>query len=271
MEIDSTSSGANALGGNGVGEASTDFDRDAFMQLLVTQIRNQDPMDPMDTRDMMAQLTQLTSVEHLIGIEQGVQTLGVASASIANAQVAGFVGKTVTADASSLRLEEAGSAAGAFELDGRASNVTVTIRDEEGRVVRTMELEGDRFAGTHRYEWDGMDDSGTRLPEGRYRVEVSATDGEGQPVGADTEVRGTVTGVSYEHGYPELILDGEHKILMGDVRRVDDGPGGGAGATREPSGASGTSTAPPTAPGSLPELENPSLIDPSVALSSYTR
>lgn len=265
MEIDNRS-GATALGGNSVGEASTDLDRDAFMQLLVTQIRNQDPMDPMDTRDMMAQLTQLTSVEHLIGIEQGVQTLGVASASIANAQVAGFVGKTVTADSSSLRLEEAGSAPGAFDLDARASNVTVTIRDEEGRVVRTLELEGDRFPGTHRYEWDGMDDAGNRLSPGRYRVEVAATDSRGNPVGADTEVRGTVTGVSYEHGYPELILDGEHKVLMGDVRRVDDGPGGSPGEHRPSGGAA------PTIEGELPSLETSTpLIDPAVALSSYTR
>ena len=75
MEIDSTRSSAAALGGQTVQGADTELDRDAFMRLLVAQIRNQDPMDPMDTREMMSQLTQLTSVEHLIGIEDGIGSL----------------------------------------------------------------------------------------------------------------------------------------------------------------------------------------------------
>lgn len=220
MEIDPSHTGANALGGNGVDNAETDLDRSAFMRLLVTQIRNQDPMDPMDTRDMMTQLTQLTSVEHLIGIEERIGTLQVASASIANAQVAGFVGKVVTADTSQLRLDDAGAAAGAYELDGHAAEVTVTIRDAEGRVVRTLEL-GDTYPGSRGYTWDGNDDAGQRLPPGRYRVEISAADEEGTPVPVHTRVRGTVTGVSYEDGYPELLV-GEHRVLMGDVREVSD-------------------------------------------------
>lgn len=219
MEIDTQRSGANALGGNTATGPTTDFDRDAFMQLLVTQIRNQDPMDPMDTRDMMAQLAQLTSVEHLIGIEDRLGTLQVASASIANAQAADFVGKTVEADTSQLRLEDAGTSPGAFNLGARAENVTVTIRDSEGRVVRTMEL-GSLGAGPQRFQWNGENDNGARVSAGTYRIEVQAMDDEGNPVDAQTRLRGTVTGISYEGGYPSLLLDGEHRVLMGDVREV---------------------------------------------------
>ncbi|HJL19070.1 MAG TPA: FlgD immunoglobulin-like domain containing protein [Sandaracinaceae bacterium LLY-WYZ-13_1] len=270
MEIDDTN-GANALGANAVSGPEPEMDRDAFMRLLVTQIRNQDPMDPMDTRDMMAQLTELTSVEHLIGIEERLSTLQVGTASIANAQVADFVGREVVADASSLRLEEAGSAMGGFELDGQAESVTVTVRDEDGRVVRTMEL-GDHFPGQHAYRWDGMDDSGVRLDPGRYRVEIEALDEDGAPVGVHTRIRGTVSGVSYEHGYPELVV-GEHRVLMGDVREVSDrddaGPrratsGAGADGAGEPGEAGAASGEPTLTPsGAMPR------VSPEAALAHY--
>ena len=64
---------------------------------------------------------------------------------------------------------------GAFELDGRAERVTVTIRDADGRVVRTLEMD-EHFPGPHAYEWDGMDDAGNRVPPGRYRAEVERVD-----------------------------------------------------------------------------------------------
>jgi len=220
MQIDNTTP-TGALGGQTPDAPTTDLDRDAFMRLLVTQIRNQDPMDPMDTREMMSQLTELTSVEHLIGIEERLGGLQVASASIANAQVADFVGKTVTADTGHLRVEDTGAVPGALTLEGRAEQVTVTIRDAEGRVVRTMEL-GPQFAGPVGYSWDGNDDAGQRVDPGRYRVEVEAVDADGTPVAVDTRLRGTVTGVSYEDGYPELILDGEHRVAVGDVREISD-------------------------------------------------
>ncbi len=220
MEIDS-SQGASALGGaRATGDAAeTNLDRDAFMRLLVAQIRNQDPMDPMDTRDMMSQLTELTSVEHLIGIEQQMQAVQVGTASLANAQVASFVGRTVEADTSQLRLDDAGAARGAYMLEGRAAEVTATIRDAEGRAVAEIEL-GEHFAGAHGFTWDGLNEAGTRLPPGRYHVELSARSAEGAPVVVRTRVRGEVTGVTYEDGFPELVLDDEHRVMMGDVREV---------------------------------------------------
>lgn len=213
--------GPSALGGQNPGAPDTSLGRDAFMQLLVTQLRNQSPTDPMDTRDLMTQLVQLTSVERLVGIEDRLTSLQIATTGIASAQVAGFVGQTVEADTSRLRLGETGDAHGAYELGGAASQVTMSIRDDQGRVVRTVEL-GPGDAGPATYAWDGRSDTGTRLAAGTYRMEISARDSEGNPVEVRMRVRGVVTGVSYERGYPELLL-GEHRVLMGDVREVSRG------------------------------------------------
>ena len=50
---------------NGTSGPKNELDKDAFLKLLVAQLRNQDPHRPMDTSAFMAQTTQLTSVEKL--------------------------------------------------------------------------------------------------------------------------------------------------------------------------------------------------------------
>ena len=193
--------------------------RDAFMQLLVTQLRNQDPMDPMDAREMVTQLSELTSVEELRSIDHRLTALEIATGGMANTQVAGLVGKHVSANGAGLRLSEAGPAKGVYSLSESAKEVTITIRNEAGEEVRTIEI-GAGYAGSHGFEWDGLDASGARMPPGRYAVEVSATNAEGNPVEANTEVQGLVTGISYESGYPELIV-GEARLLLGDVTSIE--------------------------------------------------
>jgi flagellar basal-body rod modification protein FlgD len=195
------------------------LDRDAFLRLLVTQLQNQDPLDPMDAREMVTQLSELTGVEKLESIETQLATLQIASAGMANVQASGLVGRTVTADLSSLRVEDAGEATGAYTLDGSASRVTITVRDAEGNVLRTLETPGG-LPGSHAYSWDGLDDEGNRVPPGRYRVEVEATSESGAPVGVRGEVRGMVTSVSYEGGFPELRI-GDTRVLLGDVTSIE--------------------------------------------------
>lgn len=193
--------------------------KDAFMKLLVAQLQNQDPLDPMDAREMVTQLSELTSVEKLAGIEHRLTALEISNAGMANTQVANLVGKTVTADASSMRLEDAGKASTVFTLEGRAEKITATIRDEHGRAIRTVEL-GPHYPGNVTFEWDGMNDEGTRMPPGRYSVELRAESAEGTPVPTSTELTGVVSGVSYENGYPELMV-GDARLLLGDVTSIE--------------------------------------------------
>jgi flagellar basal-body rod modification protein FlgD len=193
--------------------------REAFMQLLVAQLKAQDPLDPMDSRDFITQLSQLTGVEQLTMVADRVASLEVATAGMANTQVASLVGRQVTAQASGLRVEEMGPAESVFQLSGPAKEVTVTIRDGSGRTVRTMQM-GEMMGSQHRLSWDGNDESGERVEPGRYTFEVSAKDAQGHPIEATTKVTGLVRGISYEHGYPELVIgegDNEAQLLLGDV------------------------------------------------------
>jgi flagellar basal-body rod modification protein FlgD len=215
MEIPKTTN----LTGSAPTTPKSTLDRDAFLRLLVTQLQNQDPLDPMDAREMVTQLSELTGVEKLESIEAQLGALQIASAGIANVQASGLVGRTVTADLSSLRVEETGNATGAYTLAGRAQSVTITIYDADGNALRTIERPGGA-AGSHTYEWDGLDDEGNRVPPGRYRVELEATGESGAPVEARSEVRGMVTSVTYDGGYPELRI-GDTRVLLGDVKSIE--------------------------------------------------
>ncbi len=193
--------------------------REAFMKLLVAQLRNQDPMDPMDPRDSIAQLAQLSGVEQLVAIEGRLRALEVAGAGMVNAQAVALVGRTVEAEGGTLRLGEQGGAEASFTLRGRAERVEVRVLDAEGRMVRKMQLEGG-FPGTRSVSWDGLDEQGERLPPGRYRIEVEAYDAEGRPVEVDTTLRGRVERLAYDNGYPELVVEGR-RVVLGDVRFVE--------------------------------------------------
>jgi flagellar basal-body rod modification protein FlgD len=46
-----------------------------FLQLLVAQIKNQDPLNPTDSVQFIGQLVQFSQLEQLLGINQGIQTL----------------------------------------------------------------------------------------------------------------------------------------------------------------------------------------------------
>ena len=223
MRVDSTSrASAGSLGAPTTEGTPSNLGPEAFMWLLVTQIRNQDPMKPMDTQEMMQQLTQLSSVERLVAIDGRLQSLEVANAAMANTQATDLVGRVVEADTSHLNLGELGSSTGSFSLEGPAQNVEVTIRDAQGNVVRTLPL-GAASAGPRTFTWDGDDDNGQRVAAGQYTISVSATDGNGHPVASRLTVRGTVRSVSYEGGYPTLHV-GDTAVMMGDVRSIEGPP-----------------------------------------------
>ena len=189
--------------------------QETFMKLLVAELKNQDPLNPMEAREMVTQLSELTSVEKLAAIDHRLQVLEVGTAGLANTQAAGLAGKLVTANADRLILGELGGAEGAFNLSGRAEKVTIAIRNAAGRTVRTLSLNS-TFPGTHTVSWDGKDDMGRHAGAGVYTMSVSAEDAGGLPVVTSSQVRGVVGHVSYENGYPELII-GNARVLLGDV------------------------------------------------------
>lgn len=197
---------------------SRQLGRDQFLQLLVTQLGNQDPTQPLDSHEFVAQLATFANVEQLEGVGSRLDALIIAQAAGNQTAVATLVGKDVVYQSDTVRLEgEAGASIG-YELEGPAEKVTVTITDENGNVVRTIEG-GPGVEGGNQLAWDGRNDDGELLPPGDYKVRVAAEDASGESVGATSRGRARVSAVSFENGYPELVVNGV-RVKLSDVVEI---------------------------------------------------
>jgi flagellar basal-body rod modification protein FlgD len=192
--------------------------KDAFMKLLVAELKQQDPMDPMKAREMVGQLADLSTVEKLTGIDDKLTTLQNITASSSGISNAGLIGRRIEADTKNLSLGPNGGASGLFNLNNNAATVTVKIRDGAGNAVKNLDL-GSQKLGPQTLKWDGMTDGGARAPSGMYTFEITAKAAGGQPVVATTRVSGLVTSVTYENGTPEVVV-GNSRVPLGDVTTI---------------------------------------------------
>ena len=189
----SQSNGAQSDGKSGGlnGKAKLAEDFDTFLNILVTQMQNQDPLEPMKSQEFTNQLVQFSTVEQAIATNTKLDQMLQAQAGNRASQAVNYIGKEVTIDGNQVQLQN-GAANFAYSLEGEAQNVAVEITNADGQVVRA--LQGDTAAGRHDVAWDGTDQAGQPLPDGVYNVQVYAVDGDNNTIEATTETRGEVTG-----------------------------------------------------------------------------
>ena len=184
-------------------------DFDSFLQLLTTQLKNQDPLSPLDANQFTEQLVQFSAVEQAI---KSNDVLGQLLAVIRGDQIArsvDYIGAEVEAAGQTVQLGAGGSAQVHYRLDQTAAAVRIDIYDSAGRLVASQL--GDPGLGRHSVAWDGRSQSGAQLPDGLYRVDVMASDAAGQAVPVTTTIRGLVDGVEIAGDRLLLSIDG---VLM---------------------------------------------------------
>lgn len=194
--------------------------KEDFLQLLTTQLTQQDPLSPVDNQAFVQQLTQMTSVEQLTNISANIEQLALAQLSNTSAQMVSFIGKQVEVASDVVRVD-GGMPAHDFGVDLPAdtAEAEVVIRDENGDIVRRIDL-GSRDAGEHDITWDGLDDQGAPVDDGAYTFEIVAKDADDNPLQAATYARREVVGVTFENGFPRLTFTGDEDASLGDVREV---------------------------------------------------
>lgn len=184
--------------------------KDAFLKLLIAQLRNQNPLNPVQGADFIAQTAQFSSLEQLQQINQSLAQLATSSAGTDRASLdavlaSGYIGKVVTANGTI--IDQGGSPVTLRYSLPSAASMQIQIRDLQGTLVRTITL-GAQPAGRGELHFDGLGDDGRPLPPGRYLYKVAATDAAGGSVqGAGTAV-GQVTSISFEGTEPLLMVNG---------------------------------------------------------------
>lgn len=151
--------------------------QDRFMTLLVTQMKNQDPLNPLDNAQVTSQLAQLSTVTGIDKMNNTLETLMTNMQSSQSLQMSNLIGHDVLVEGNQLSFD---GSAGYFgvELPTSTDELTVTINDAAGNQIRQLAF-GNQSEGIIPMSWDGYDDNGTQVDSGNYTFNVSATiDGE---------------------------------------------------------------------------------------------
>lgn len=152
---------------------SIDDAQNRFMTLLVTQMRNQDPLNPMDNAQVTSQMAQLSTVTGIDKLNNTLETLINNVQMGQSYQASNLIGRSVLTPGDTIQTAGEGGYFG-IELPIGADKVTVNIKDGSGTTIRTIEL-GKQDAGTIPLTWDGFKDDGVLAANGSYKFEVSAT------------------------------------------------------------------------------------------------
>ena len=170
-----------------------DLGQEDFMNLMLTQLRNQDPFKPMESGEFLGQLAQFGTVQGLAGLQTSFDSLASSLVSNQALQASSLVGRSALASTSTLGIAAGQAVAGAVDLPATSSTVSLAIRDSSGQTVRTLQL-GAQPEGLVPFAWDGRTDDGTAAPAGRYTFDATYFSGT-ESVVADTLVRAPIDSV----------------------------------------------------------------------------
>lgn len=154
----------------------TELGQEQFMELMTTQLSNQDPLEPMDNGEFMGQIAQFGTVDGINNLLGSFNELATNLQSSQALQASNIIGREVLVEHDQGYLPVQGDLNGAVELDSSSSNVAVNVYDVSGEVIGRADL-GAQPKGLVQFAWDGTTFSGQKAPSGRYRIEVEATFG----------------------------------------------------------------------------------------------
>ncbi len=193
------------------GQTQLDTTYNEFIQLLLTQLKNQDPTNPVDTSQFTQQLVSLSEVQQSVNTNSNLEKLISVSQGTQVNNAVNYIGKTVDAQGDQSMLTN-GNAEFAYSLPTAASSATVTITNSTGQVV--FSAAGSTNAGKNVVEWDGTTNDGQVAPDGVYSISVVAQDTTGADITPTTFTTGVVTSVNIVNGDAQLSLNGSDQLTV---------------------------------------------------------
>ncbi|SDH39480.1 flagellar hook assembly protein FlgD [Pseudomonas panipatensis] len=190
----SSSTGTSALG------------KDSFLQLLVTQMNNQNPLDPQDNTQFVSQLAQFSSLESMQNLDTTLGSFYSSFQSSQALQASSLVGRSVIVSSSQAQLDTPSSGlSGSLVMPSAGDGVSVKIYNDSGDLVRTIDM-GSQKSGNISFNWDGKDDSGNLVNAGAYTFKAAATL-DGTNTALTTYLPATVNSVTLGQNGADMTLN----------------------------------------------------------------
>jgi flagellar basal-body rod modification protein FlgD len=210
------------LGKLGLGVPQTvkkqELGQDAFMQLMLTQLKNQDPFKPLDSGDFLGQLAQFGTVSGLAGLQSSFDSLSTSLVSNQALQAASIVGRSALVETSTVAIDRGQSVSGGVDVPVATGAVGIAVRDQTGQVVRHLDL-GSEPAGLAAFTWDGRADDGSVAPAGRYTFEASYRSDDQVEAGT-TLLRAPIDSVRFDSTGFTVELRGIGELPFAAVREI---------------------------------------------------
>ncbi len=213
----SSSSSSSASSANALASQQIAGNFQSFLELLTTQLQNQNPLDPLDTNQFTQQLVEFAGVQEQLNTNDSLSTLVSLQQTAQATQALTFVGKTAIVNGNTATMTNSSAT---WELNVPSnSNVNISIANSSGQTVFTQTVP--ETAGNQSFTWNGIGSDGTQWPDGTYTLTASSTDSSGNSVGIATQVAGTVSGVNLTQTPPLLMINGQ-SFTMNQIQSISN-------------------------------------------------
>lgn len=194
--------------------------KDAFLQLLVTQMQHQNPLDPQDNSEFVAQLAQFSSLEGITSLNESVTAISSNYKSSQALQASSLVGRSVIAQTDKAVVDTSKSLNGSVVVPQSVSDVKVTITDKDGNTVRTLDL-GAQSTGNASFVWDGKNEKGELVSPDTYTFKATTTV-DGKAMEMYTLLPATVSSVTISQTGGEMMLNlaGLGSVALSKVQTI---------------------------------------------------
>lgn len=197
-----------------------ELSKDDFMTIFLTQMRMQSPLKPYDSAQMLQQMGMLSSLTASEELQKTIHALG---SNIARSQVMSasqLIGKKVHIPSGVSPLVKGEGVSGSVVVPAEATDVTITIKDKDGNVVKTIS-KGSSGRGVLDFDWDGKDADGNELKPDFYKISAEATI-NGKKLGIHTAGTFKIESVAMNPANGAVILnvDGLGGVDMGEIIKI---------------------------------------------------
>ncbi len=195
--------------------------KDEFLQLLVSQLRNQDPLNPTDPKDFAAQLAQFSTVEQLINMGDQLAALAANDdrllQTIHASSALQLIGRSIFATGDHVVVPESGDLSVTVDVANQGGTAEVVLYDDRGTEVGRVNvprLEGGR-------QTIDLSELVGRVEPGHYSYAVEVRTANGDPVRVQTYSRLRVDGLKYTPNGP-VLTSGPIRIPLGAVIEIGE-------------------------------------------------